>query len=82
MATWQIQQAKSKLSELIEKARSEGPQTITRHGKPSAVVVSKEEYESMRRNKPNFIEFLLSIPKFDELDLERSKDVGREVDLD
>lgn len=82
MATWQIQQAKSKLSELIEKARSEGPQTITRHGKPSAVVVSMEEYESMRRNKPNFIEFLLSIPKFDELDLERSKDVGREVDLD
>jgi hypothetical protein len=36
----------------------------------------------MRRNKPDFIEFLLSIPKVDDLDLERSKDVGREVDLD
>ena len=81
MATWQIQQAKTKLSELIEKAHSEGPQTITKHGKPSAVVLSMEEYESMRRNKPDFVEYLLRIPKFDDLDLERSKDVGREVDL-
>ena len=82
MATWQIQQAKTKLSEVIEMAQREGPQTITKHGKPSAVVVSMEEYESMRRNKPDFVEFLLSIPKFDDLDLERSKDVGREIDLD
>ncbi len=83
MAMWQIQQAKTKLSELIDKARSEGPQTITKHGKPSAVVVSMEEYESMRRNKPTLIEFLLHEgPKFDDLDIERSKDVGREVDLD
>jgi prevent-host-death family protein len=82
MATWQIQQAKSKLSELIELSRSEGPQTITKHGKPRAVILSMEEYESMRRKKPDFIEFLLTIPKFDDLDLERSRDVGREVDLD
>lgn len=83
MATWQIQQAKSKLSELIDRARSEGPQTITKHGKPSAVVVSMEEYESLRRRKPTLIEFLLHEgPKFDDFDTERSKDVGREIDLD
>ena len=57
------------LSELIEKAHSKGPQTITKHGKPSAMVISMEDYESMRRNKPDFVEFLLSIPKFDALDL-------------
>ena len=45
----QIQQAKTKLSEMIDKADSEGPQTITKHGKPSAVVLSMEEYELMRR---------------------------------
>lgn len=83
MAMWQIQQAKTKLSELIDKARSEGPQTITKHGKPRAVILSMEEYESMRRKKPTLIEFLLHEgPKFDDFDIERSKDVGREVDLD
>jgi prevent-host-death family protein len=81
MATWQIQQAKSKLSELIEKARSEGPQTITKHGKPTAVIVSEEQFQAMRNTKPDFVEFLLNAPKFEDLDLERSKDVGREVDL-
>lgn len=83
MATWQIQQAKTKLSELIELAQREGPQTITKHGKPSAMILSMDEYESMRRNKPTLIEFLLDEgPRFDDLDIERSKDVGREVDLD
>ena len=83
MANWQIQQAKSKLSELIELAQREGPQTITKHGKPSAMILSMEQYELMRRQKPSLIEYLLHEgPKFDDLDIERSKDVGREVDLD
>ena len=33
MATWQIQHAKAQFSEVIEKAQSEGPQFITRHGR-------------------------------------------------
>ncbi|GAC1607642.1 MAG: hypothetical protein NVS3B2_16680 [Ramlibacter sp.] len=37
---WQIQQAKNRFSELIDRARSEGPQIVTRHGLPVAEVVA------------------------------------------
>ncbi len=86
MRSWQVQEAKSRLSELIDLAQKEGPQTITRHGKPSAVVVSVEEYAQMRPAKPDLVDFLLnSGPKSDdpdaEFDFSRSKDTGREIDL-
>jgi len=85
MTTWQVQQAKTHLSEVIERARREGPQVITRHGKPRAVVLSAEDYEAMTNGKkpqePNLIDFLRSGPFLDELDLERSKDTGRDIDL-
>ncbi len=91
MAIWQVQEAKTKLSEVIDRAIDEGPQTITRHGKARAVVISIEAYEAMKAGRaepeakrPTFKEFLLSGPKFDDLDLylERSKDTGREIDLE
>lgn len=92
MATWQVQEAKTKLSEVIDRAITEGPQTITRHGKARAVLISMEEYRAMtdgkeppaEKPKMTFKEFLLSGPKFDDLDLylERSKDTGREIDLE
>jgi prevent-host-death family protein len=86
MATWQVQEAKTKLSELIERAQSEGPQTITRHGKAKAVVLSAEAYEKMRAKgeteEPNFVDFLLnSGPKFDDFEIERDKSTGRDIDL-
>ena len=43
MAVWQVQDAKARLSELIARARSEGPQTITRNGREQAVVLSIED---------------------------------------
>ncbi len=83
MASWQVQEAKSQLSRIMELSKSEGPQTITKHGKPEVVVLSLKDYEAMRRDKPSLIEFLLyEGPKFDDFDIERSKDTGREVDLD
>ena len=81
MATWQVQEAKTRLGEVIDRAISEGPQTITRHGKPRAVLMSVEEFEAMKPKKRDFVEFLLNGPRFDDLDLERSKDTGRDVDL-
>jgi prevent-host-death family protein len=85
MGSWQVQEAKSRLSEVIERARSEGPQTITKHGKPTAVVLSPEAYQTLQRRKsrPNLVDFLLtSGPKFDEFEIERDRDTGREVDLE
>lgn len=83
MASWQVQEAKSQLSRIMELSKSEGPQTITKHGKPEVVVLSVKDYEAMRRDKPSLIELLLyEGPKFDDFDIERSKDTGREIDFE
>ena len=84
MAIWQVQEAKTHFSEVIERANREGPQTITRHGKARAVVISAEEYQTLTGGgrRQNFVDFLLSGPKFDDIDIERSKDTGREIDLE
>jgi prevent-host-death family protein len=43
MATWQLQTAKAKLSELLRAVRDDGPQTISVHGKEEFVVSVKGE---------------------------------------
>ena len=40
MASWQLQEAKARLSELVKSAEQDGPQEITVHGRAAAVVVS------------------------------------------
>ena len=77
---WQIQEAKAKFSELVQKATDEGPQTVTRRNKPVVVVVSAEEFELMQKRQIDFKEFLASAP-LEGVDLERDRDYGRDVDL-
>jgi prevent-host-death family protein len=79
MAAWQLQEAKTRLSELIEDAHSEGPQIITRHGAERAVVLSIEEYRSLTAQEPDFLAYLLGGPKVDDFTIEREYDTGREV---
>jgi prevent-host-death family protein len=43
-AVWSVAEAKAKLSEVIDRALEEGPQAITRNGRPALVVVSSEEW--------------------------------------
>jgi len=81
MATWQVQDAKTRLSEVIERARTEGPQTITRHGKERAVVLSVEDYAALAARKPDFKAHLLGGPKVDDFHIERDGDSGRPVEL-
>lgn len=83
MATWQVQDAKTRLSEVIERARTEGPQTITRHGAERAVVLSIEDYRALAANKPDFRAWLLGGPKVDDFSIERDSDSdsGRAVKL-
>ena len=45
---WQLQEAKAKFSQLVQKALDEGPQTVTRHGKEVAVLVSAEDYKKLQ----------------------------------
>ena len=81
MVKWQVHDAKRRLSEVIELAHTAGPQVITRHGKEKAVVISVEEYRKLEAAKPDFKEYLLSGPKVDDLEIERPRDHGRDVEL-
>lgn len=91
MADWQIQEAKARLSEVVERANSEGPQAITKHGKPMAVVVSFLDYSRLSPAKASasttgnaVLEALLQFP-FPGMDIEfddlRSDAALREIDL-
>ena len=48
-ATWQLQSAKAKFSEVVELCAAEGPQTITKHGRPVAHLISHADYELLQR---------------------------------
>jgi len=62
--SWTVTRAKARLSELIERARHQGPQIITRNGKKAVVVVDAASWEQMQKRdrKGNFADFLLSSP--------------------
>ncbi len=79
---WQVQQAKARFSEVMDRAQSEGPQIITRHGAERAVVLSIEDFRALTARKKDLHAFLLSGPKFDNFEIERDKDTGRAVDLE
>jgi antitoxin Phd len=80
--SWQLQEAKSRLSQVVDHALREGPQTITLRGKPAVVVVSFEEFQNLTRPRTSLCKFFRQSPLYDtELDLERSKEVSREVPL-
>jgi len=81
MSAWQVQDAKARLSELIKRARSEGPQTITSHGAERAVVLSIEDYRALAAHKPDFKAHLLGGPKTDDFSIARERDTGRAVEL-
>jgi antitoxin Phd len=81
MAVWQLQDAKTRLSKVIEDAYNEGPQIITRHGKERAVILSIAEYRSLTAHRPNLKEFLLGGPKVDDFEIRRSRDTGRKITL-
>ena len=79
---WQLQEAKGNFSQLVKRAASGDAQVVTVHGKPTAVVVSAEEYARLTRHKGKLSAALLQ-PDLasDDLDLARSRDTGRNVDL-
>lgn len=79
--SWTVASAKAKLSEVIERAQST-PQTITRNGKPSVVVVSAKEWQRKTARKGTLAEFLMQSPlRGADLDLERQRDEPRDPAL-
>ena len=77
---WKLQDAKAKFSELVQKAIDEGPQTVTRHGKDTVVVLSAEQFELMMKRQISLKDLLQSAP-WHELEIERDKSFPREIDL-
>ena len=81
MHTWQLQDAKNRLSKVIRDARL-SPQVITLRGKEEAVVLSFAEYRKLSHPKMTWAELLADAPPEAEgLDISRSRDTGRSIDL-
>ena len=78
---WQLQEAKNKFSRVVKQAQQGHPQYITVHGKPTAVVVSIEDYQKLNRPKNSLSEALMNPLVEQELDLSRYRDTGRDIDL-
>ncbi len=81
-APWPVADAKARLSELIDKALTAGPQVITRNGRPTAVLVSAEEWQRKARRRGNLAEFFANSPLRDSgLRVKRPTDRPRDLDL-
>lgn len=80
--SWQLQEAKNKLSQVVQEAQRSGPQVITVRGKETAVVISAEEYRHLLRRQESLASFFHKSPWAEvEIDISRSRDTGRHVDL-
>src|SRR5271155_3279291 len=82
---WQLQTAKAKFSEVVRLGRTEGPQRITRQGKEAVVMISDEQYNRLtaKSHQPkSIVQFFRESPLVGvDLDLERDRDTGRDIEL-
>lgn len=80
---WKLEDAKAKFSELVRRANSEGPQTVTVRGREAVVVLSAEHYGRLQPPSADWLPLVEFLGTLDlaGLDLTRERDVGRDVDL-
>jgi prevent-host-death family protein len=80
--SWQLQEAKARLSEVVKTAGKEGPQEITVRGETAAVLISGKEYARLAKPKPGFVDFVRQSP-FAGIDLKikRDRSSDRTVEL-
>jgi len=82
--SWQLQTAKARFSEVFRRARTEGPQRITRQGKEGVVIISYEQFDHLMvksRQPKSIVQFFRESPLVGvELDLEPDKDMGPEIE--
>ncbi len=83
--SWQLQEAKNRFSEVVQLAKSEGPQVVTLRGERAAVILSAMDYDNLVANKPNLVDHLLAVEKWPddvvELVNTRSKLSSRQVEF-
>lgn len=78
--TWQLAEAKNRLSEVVNRALEEGPQRITRRG-DAVVVISEAEYQLIIGERQSFAQYLCSGPSLEDVDLQRDDSPMRAADL-
>ena len=76
---WNLSDAKNRLSEVLDRARREGPQTITRRG-DTFVLLRADQYEQLTGKAPSFTDWLLNGPRIDDLELPH-RDASRMRDV-
>jgi antitoxin Phd len=82
MHIWKLEDAKNQFSRLVREALAGQPQRVTRGGRDAVVVLAAEEYDRLTRPALDLVEFLSKAPLAHvDLDLERPRDAGREIDL-
>ena len=80
MKTWPPQDAINQFSQVVELARTKGPQTVTRHGEPVAVIVAANEFKKMARPKERILEFFAPL-QASGIRLKRRRDLPRKLKL-
>ncbi len=79
---WQLQEAKSKFSRLVDEAMHKKPQIVTRHGDKAVVVLSYDEYTRLTRPKTDLVAFLRESPLAEtDIEISRQKDLPRDTEL-
>ena len=81
--TWKLEDAKARFSEVVRRARSEGPQRVTVRGRDAVVVIAEEVLAKLQSAKPprrNLVEFLQGLGIGD-MDIARDRDTGRDINL-
>lgn len=80
MNTWQLQEAKSRFSEVVDLSLNQGPQMVTKRGQDAVVILSASEYRRICGSLP-LRDLLLNAPRGEPLDMKRSREVIRDISL-
>ena len=80
--SWKLEDAKARFSELVRRARDEGPQSVTVRGRRAVVILDADEYERLAATVPPvpLVAFLEGLD-MEGLDLTRDRDEGRDIEL-
>ena len=80
---WQLQDAKSRFSELVERALANGAQIVTRRGRKTVVVLPFDEYERLAKPSDSLTAFLLASPLSGSgLTITRDKSTPRNIEIE
>lgn len=80
--TWQLQDAKTKFSQLVDSAMHHKPQFVTKHGNNAVVIISFEEYIKLTKPKDDLVTFLRNSPLAEnDFEFTRNKDMPKDIEL-